>query len=130
MRKNKQPSTRFWVMTEDDFDLTLEREKHNFMLFTVLYRSETKRQVLSKGRLLRYQTFGIPEDPEERKQVLKEERFWHYVMEHLYSETIEWSIVNVFRNHLRGHVSPQHGIVKAVKKRRKILMKNQTDYRR
>jgi len=96
-RKSKQPSTRFWVMTEDDFDLTLEREKHNFMLFTVLYRSETKRQVLSKDRLLRYRTFAFnPEDPEDLK-ILEEEFFWHHIMEHVYSETIEWPIVNVFR---------------------------------
>lgn len=83
-----------------DFDLEfwLEFEKHVFMRYTVLYRSETKRQVLSKGRLLRYQTFGIPEDPEERKQVLEEELFWHEIMEHVYSETIEWPIINLFRH--------------------------------
>lgn len=85
-----------------DFEIFLEFEKHLFMRYTILYRSETKGQVLNKGRVLRYQTFGIPEDPEERKQVLEEEFFWHDVMEHVYSETIEWPIVNVFRNHLKS----------------------------
>jgi len=111
------------VCNDEFYEFDDEQEKHKFMRYTILYRAETIKQVLSKGRLLHYWTTAFnPGGPEDLKR-LREEKLSHDVMEYVYGETIEWPIVNVFRNHLRGHVPPQHGIVKAVK-RRKILMKD------
>ncbi len=79
----------------------LEREKHKFMFHTILYRAETIKQVLSKDPLIHYSTFGFPPQNAEDLKRLREKKFWHDIMEHVYTETIEWPIINVFRNHWR-----------------------------